>query len=80
MGSPDEAAAYLRAVVSGRRFMADERSMEAEHLRQAKKDPLSTYAWMRVFSEAQRRSAESDALSRLSYLLEGKDQPDVDHK
>ena len=80
MSTPKHAIGYLQNLASDRRSTAQERSMEVEKLQKTRKDPLSTYAWMRALTEAQRRSAESTAFSQLSHLLEGKHQPDVEHQ
>lgn len=72
MGAPEQAADYLRKLAYHYQGMAQERSMEAEKLEKTRKDPLSTYAWMRALTEARRRSAESKAFSDLGHLLEGK--------
>ena len=80
MGVPGLAVGYLADLAFHRRSTAKEKSMEAETLQKTRKDPLSTYAWMRALSEAQRRNAESEAFSQLSHLLEEKDQPDVNNQ
>jgi len=54
--------------------------METEKLEKTKRDPLSTYSWMRALTEAHRRSAESSAFSQLSHLLEGKNHSNVENQ
>ena len=78
MGAPGLAVGYLLNLAFDRRNAAEEKIMEAETMQRTKKDPLSTYLWMRARSEAQRRSAESEAFSQLSRLLKEKDQPDAE--
>jgi hypothetical protein len=78
MGASARAIEYLQTLAYDRRTKAEERRLEAETLQKTRKDPLSTYAWMRALSEAQRRNAESEAFLQLSHLLEEKNQPDVE--
>jgi DNA-binding MarR family transcriptional regulator len=73
MGPPDCATVYLRDRAAAHLCMAMERSMEAEHMRKDRKDPLSIYAWMRMLGDGQRRNAESQAFTQLSHFLEEKD-------
>jgi len=78
MDSPARAIEYLQCLAYDRSAKAKERGLEAETLQKTRKDPLSTYAWMRALCEALRRNAESEAFSQLSHLLEEKDQPDAE--
>lgn len=71
------AAEYLELQSSIRRHSAEEKRMEAERLEKTQRDPLSTYAWMRVLNEAQRRSGEYLVFASLSGSLREKLQPDV---
>ena len=77
MGDPQYAGDYLQGQSGVRHSAAEEKSMEAARLGKTQKDPLSTYGWMRVLSEAQRRSAESKAFSQLGQFLREKHQPDA---
>jgi DNA-binding MarR family transcriptional regulator len=76
MGNAEYATLYLEGMSVGRRNSAQEKSMEAERLGKIQRDPLSTYAWMRVLSEARRRGAETEALSTASQFLKEQLQPD----
>jgi DNA-binding MarR family transcriptional regulator len=76
MDNPSAAAAYLHGQALTNRSREEEKSMEAERLGKIQRDPLSTYAWMRVLIEARRRGAESQALSTASQFLEERLQPD----
>ncbi len=80
MGGPEWADMYLGGQAGLRESDAKEKSMEAERLRATRRDPLSTYAWMRSLTEAQRRGAESEAFSQLSLTLKESNQPDVDQR
>lgn len=80
MGVPGLAVEYLADLAFQRSSTAKEKSMEAETMQKTKKDPLSTYAWMRALSEAQRRNAEGEAFLKLSRLLEETNQPDAENQ
>ena len=72
MGAPELAAQYLEKLANFHEGMANERNFEMEKLEKTRrKEPLSTYAWMRALTEYRRRSAESKAFSELGHLLEG---------
>ena len=70
MGGVDQAIAYLFSLAMDRRAMANEKTAEAERMKKAQKEPLSTYTWMRAVAESHRRSAEADAYTQLSQYLE----------
>lgn len=70
MGPVREAIAFLEYLSTTRRSAARDRNLEAEQLGKTQKNPLTTYAWMRALTDAQRRSAESEAFSQLSQQLE----------
>jgi DNA-binding MarR family transcriptional regulator len=76
MGDAKSTAEYLINMSTSRTMAAKEKTMEAEQLGKTRKDPLSIYARMRALTEAQRRSAEAVAFSRLSQSLQEKHQPD----
>jgi DNA-binding MarR family transcriptional regulator len=76
MGDAKSTADYLIGMAQSRNMAAEEKRMEAEQLGITRKDPLSTYARMRALTEAQRRSAEAVAFSRLGQSLTEKHQPD----
>lgn len=70
MGPVREAIAFLEYLSTTRRLAARNKNLEAEQLGKTQKNPLTTYAWMRALTDAQRRSAESEAFSQLSQQLE----------
>lgn len=77
MGDKDYAAGYLSGMALTRESSGKEKNMEAERLGSGRLDPLSTYAWMRALTEAQRREGESNAFSKLGRTLKEKHNPDV---
>ncbi len=77
MGDQAYGADYLIGQSLMRESSGEEKNMEAERLGRGKLDPLSTYAWMRALTEAQRREGESKAFSRLGRTLKEKHKPDV---
>lgn len=77
MGDQHYAAEYLSGVALTRESSGEEKNMEAERLGRGRLEPLSTYAWMRALTEAQRREGESKAFSKLGRTLKEKHQPDV---
>jgi len=80
MGDQPFAAEYLSGVSMTRGSSGEEKNMAAERLGRGRLDPLSTYRWMRVLTEAQRREGESKAFSKLGRTLKEKHQPDVVHQ
>lgn len=79
MGDSVYAGEYLETAAATRRTSADDKTMDTERLAKGRRDPLSTYTWMRTLSEARRRSAESEAFATLGKLLKGQQEPDVNH-
>ena len=77
MGDQPYAADYLSGVALTRKSSGEEKTMEAERLGRGRLEPLSTYAWMRALTEAQRREGESKAFAGLGRTLKEKHQPDV---
>jgi hypothetical protein len=77
MGDEHYAAEYLSGVAFTRESSGREKNMEAERLGSGRLDPLSTYAWMRALTEAQRREGEALAFAKLGRTLKEKHQPDV---
>ena len=72
MGASDQAITYLKHLSTARLSAAQDKGLDAEKLGKTKKNPLSTYKWMRALTEAQRLDAESKAFSQLSQHLEAK--------
>lgn len=72
MGASDQAITYLKHLSTARLSAAQDKGLDAEKLGKTKKNPLSTYKWMRALTEAQRLDAESTAFSQLSQHLEAK--------
>lgn len=77
MGDREYASDYLLGQSLTRQSAGKEKNMEAERLQTGRLDPLSTYAWMRALTEAQRREGESNAFSKLGRTLKEHHQPDV---
>jgi len=69
IGAPKEAVGSLRKLAHLHQSMAHERSMEVEQLKKTRRDPFSTYAWIRTLTRARRRCAEGKAFSGLGHLL-----------
>jgi len=77
MESPGAAAAYLESTAETRRGTADEARMRAKYMQGSQTDPLSTYIWMRILTEAHRRRAEAEAFLSFSQFLMDQSTPDV---
>jgi DNA-binding MarR family transcriptional regulator len=69
MGDASCAADYLLNQSLRLRQAGKEKEMEAERLFVKRQDPVSSHAWMRALTEAQRREGESDAFSKLSLTM-----------
>ena len=78
MSHPEQAAAYLQEMGEKRQIEAHDTKTKAEHLeRQTKTSSLFEYRRMRTWTEACRRSAESQAFLSISRSLGERSERDV---
>ncbi len=69
MDCPAHAVAYLEKIGQSRRERTQLMQHEQESLKRSQTGPVSSYAWMRLETEAHRRRAESDAFVSISLSL-----------